>query len=150
MMVKRSEGQLVYTVQFHLEKSFQDLDTNHKRRVNPNLPPRERKRMLREEASSRTRWAHKIESRDGRVLFENFLREAIKHSEQSQNRERFSGGLTYDKSARSLPLATLTFSSLPATRTQVKISFNPAMTSTTAKSRRRFAPAMRLLPYSRR
>ncbi|HEU4594499.1 MAG TPA: hypothetical protein VFS10_04955 [Pyrinomonadaceae bacterium] len=82
MMVKRSDGQLVYTVQFHLEKSFQDLDANRKRRINPNTSPGERKRLLREEASSRTRWAHQNESRDGRVLFENFLREALKHSEQ--------------------------------------------------------------------
>ena len=49
MMVKRTEGQLIYTVQFHLEKSFEDWN------------------------KSRTRWAHPIESRDGRILFENFL-----------------------------------------------------------------------------
>jgi GMP synthase (glutamine-hydrolysing) len=49
MMVKRSEGQLIYTVQFHLEKSFEDWNR------------------------SRTRWAHPNESRDGRILFENFL-----------------------------------------------------------------------------
>ena len=29
MMVKRTEGQLIYTVQFHLEKSFQDLTVSH-------------------------------------------------------------------------------------------------------------------------
>ncbi|HEU4509087.1 MAG TPA: gamma-glutamyl-gamma-aminobutyrate hydrolase family protein [Pyrinomonadaceae bacterium] len=49
MMVKRTEGQLIYTVQFHLEKSFEDWNKN------------------------RTRWEHQNESRDGRVLFENFL-----------------------------------------------------------------------------
>lgn len=49
MMVKRSDGQLVYTVQFHLEKSFEDWNKN------------------------RTRWEHPNESRDGRILFENFL-----------------------------------------------------------------------------
>lgn len=49
MMVKRSDGQLIYTVQFHLEKSFEDWN------------------------KSRTRWEHPNESRDGRVLFENFL-----------------------------------------------------------------------------
>ncbi|MCA1633514.1 MAG: gamma-glutamyl-gamma-aminobutyrate hydrolase family protein [Acidobacteria bacterium] len=81
MMVRRAEGQLIYSVQFHLEKSFQDLSDNSKLRVNPSLTPKERKRLLREEASSRTRWAHQIESRDGRVLFENFLREALEHSE---------------------------------------------------------------------
>jgi hypothetical protein len=48
-------------------------------RVNPNATPEERRRLLREEASSRTLWAHQNESRDGRILFENFLREAIKH-----------------------------------------------------------------------
>jgi GMP synthase-like glutamine amidotransferase len=56
MMVKRGDGQLIYTVQFHLEKSFEDWD---KRRA--------------------TRWEHPNESRDGRIIFENFLREALKH-----------------------------------------------------------------------
>lgn len=49
MMVKRSDDQLIYTVQFHLEKSFEDWNKN------------------------RTRWEHPNESRDGRILFENFL-----------------------------------------------------------------------------
>lgn len=49
MMVKRTDGQLIYTVQFHLEKSFEDWN------------------------KSRTRWEHHNESRDGRILFENFL-----------------------------------------------------------------------------
>ncbi|HKS07986.1 MAG TPA: gamma-glutamyl-gamma-aminobutyrate hydrolase family protein [Pyrinomonadaceae bacterium] len=49
MMVKRTEGQLIYTVQFHLEKSFEDWN------------------------KSRTRWEHPNHSRDGRILFENFL-----------------------------------------------------------------------------
>jgi GMP synthase (glutamine-hydrolysing) len=53
MMVKRDEGQLIYTVQFHLEKSFEDWN------------------------KSRTRWEHQNESRDGRILFENFLRLAL-------------------------------------------------------------------------
>lgn len=56
MMVKRSDGQLIYTVQFHLEKSFEDW---HK---------------------SRTRWEHQNDSRDGRILFENFLRLALGHT----------------------------------------------------------------------
>ncbi|HEX5702811.1 MAG TPA: hypothetical protein VFX97_06410 [Pyrinomonadaceae bacterium] len=55
MMVKRSDGQLIYSVQFHLEKSFEDW---HK---NP------------------TRWEHPNESRDGRILFENFLRLALEN-----------------------------------------------------------------------
>lgn len=54
MMVKRSAGQLIYTVQFHLEKSFEDWN------------------------KSRTRWEHPNESRDGRLLFENFLMLAVK------------------------------------------------------------------------
>ena len=56
MMVKRAEGQLIYAVQFHLEKSFEDWRKN------------------------RTRWEHPNESRDGRIIFENFLREALKHA----------------------------------------------------------------------
>ena len=80
MMVRRAEGQLIYAVQFHLEKSFQDLSRTARRRVNPNLTPEERKRLLREEAESRTRWDHQTESRDGRIIFENFLREAIEHN----------------------------------------------------------------------
>ncbi|MDT5158973.1 MAG: hypothetical protein QOH51_3330 [Acidobacteriota bacterium] len=80
MMVKRADGQLIYTVQFHLEKSFQDL-TRNLQRIDPNLAPEERKRLLREEASSRTLWAHPNESRDGRILFENFLRLALEHKQ---------------------------------------------------------------------
>jgi GMP synthase-like glutamine amidotransferase len=78
MMVKRADGQLIYTVQFHLEKSFQDL-TSSLQRIDPNAAPEERKRLLRDEASSRTIWAHPHESRDGRILFENFLRLALEH-----------------------------------------------------------------------
>jgi GMP synthase-like glutamine amidotransferase len=55
MMVRRSDGQLIYTVQFHLEKSFEDWN------------------------KSRTRWEHQNESRDGRILFENFLNLALAH-----------------------------------------------------------------------
>lgn len=56
MMVKQSDGQLIYTVQFHLEKSFEDWN------------------------KSRTRWEHQNESRDGRILFENFLSLALAHN----------------------------------------------------------------------
>ena len=59
MMVKRDEGQLIYTVQFHLEKSFEDWN------------------------KSRTRWEHQNESRDGRILFENFLQLALAHQSHS-------------------------------------------------------------------
>jgi GMP synthase (glutamine-hydrolysing) len=55
MMVKRSDGQMIYCVQFHLEKSFEDWSKNP------------------------TRWEHPNESRDGRILFENFLKLALIH-----------------------------------------------------------------------
>lgn len=56
MLVKRSDDQLIYTVQFHLEKSFEDWSKDRA-----------------------TRWEHPNESRDGRIIFENFLREALAH-----------------------------------------------------------------------
>jgi len=59
MMVKRSDNQLIYSVQFHLEKSFEDWN------------------------KSRTRWEHPNESRDGRLLFESFLRLAREHKPSS-------------------------------------------------------------------
>jgi GMP synthase (glutamine-hydrolysing) len=55
MMVKRSGDQMIYCVQFHLEKSFEDWSKNP------------------------TRWEHPNESRDGRILFENFLELALAH-----------------------------------------------------------------------
>lgn len=56
MMVRHDAGQLIYTVQFHLEKSFEDWN------------------------KSRTRWEHQNESRDGRIIFENFLNLALAQS----------------------------------------------------------------------
>ena len=56
MMVKHSDGQMIYSVQFHLEKSFEDWSKNP------------------------TRWEHPNESRDGRILFENFLKLALEHA----------------------------------------------------------------------
>jgi GMP synthase-like glutamine amidotransferase len=58
MMVKCSEGQIIYAVQFHLEKSFEDWSKNP------------------------TRWEHLNESRDGRILFENFLKLALRHNKK--------------------------------------------------------------------
>ena len=55
MMAKHGDGQMIYCVQFHLEKSFEDWSKNP------------------------TRWEHPNESRDGRILFENFLKLAIAH-----------------------------------------------------------------------
>ncbi len=52
MMVKRADHQLIYGTQFHLEKSFQDWQADKY-------------------------WDHRNESRDGRLLFENFLIEAL-------------------------------------------------------------------------
>jgi GMP synthase-like glutamine amidotransferase len=56
MMVKRDQGQLIYGVQFHIEKSFEDYDRRYA-----------------------TAWEHRNRSRDGRIIFENFLIEALKH-----------------------------------------------------------------------
>ena len=55
MMVKNTDGQMIYAVQFHLEKSFEEWSKNP------------------------TRWEHHNESRDGRILFENFLKLALRH-----------------------------------------------------------------------
>ena len=75
MMVKRTGGQLIYTVQFHLEKSFEDWRRTFQRQDQP-LSERD---LLRKESKFRTRWEHPNESRDGRIIFENFLRESLKH-----------------------------------------------------------------------
>lgn len=53
MMVKRTDRQLIYGTQFHLEKSFQDWQADKY-------------------------WDHRNESRDGRLLFDNFLIEALR------------------------------------------------------------------------
>ena len=53
MMVLRTEKQLLYSVQFHIEKSFQDFSMDNY-------------------------WNHRIESRDGRLIFENFMIEAAR------------------------------------------------------------------------
>ncbi len=58
MMVRRVEDQLIYGVQFHLEKSFQDWQHDKY-------------------------WEHRNESRDGRLLFENFLIEALRFRQQT-------------------------------------------------------------------
>lgn len=60
MMVRRDAGQMIYCVQFHLEKSFEDWSKNP------------------------TRWEHPNESRDGRILFENFLKLALAHQKNTR------------------------------------------------------------------
>ena len=53
MMVRRTPEQLIYGVQFHIEKSFQDWNLDNY-------------------------WNHRVESRDGRLIFENFMIEALR------------------------------------------------------------------------
>jgi GMP synthase-like glutamine amidotransferase len=53
MMVRRTSEQLIYGVQFHIEKSFQDWQTDKY-------------------------WDHRSESRDGRLIFDNFLVESLR------------------------------------------------------------------------
>lgn len=61
MMVRRSQRQLIYAVQFHIEKSFEDFD-----RLDP------------------TMWDHRNKSRDGRMIFENFLIEALQWRDRTK------------------------------------------------------------------
>ena len=65
MMVKRTDGQMIYGVQFHLEKSFEDYDRRWA-----------------------TNWDHRNRSRDGRIIFENFLLEALKHRGPQRSKPR--------------------------------------------------------------
>lgn len=60
MMVRRTDEQLIYGVQFHIEKSFQDWQTDKY-------------------------WEHRNESRDGRLIFDNFLVEALRFRGKDEN-----------------------------------------------------------------
>ncbi len=60
MMVRRTAEQLIYGVQFHIEKSFQDWQADKY-------------------------WDHRNESRDGRLLFDNFLIEALRFRGKAVN-----------------------------------------------------------------
>lgn len=60
MMVRRTSEQLIYGVQFHIEKSFQDWQADKY-------------------------WDHRNESRDGRLLFDNFLVEALRFRGKAVN-----------------------------------------------------------------
>lgn len=62
MMVRRTAEHLIYGVQFHIEKSFQDWKLDNY-------------------------WEHRIESRDGRLIFENFLIEAQRFNLSKQSNE---------------------------------------------------------------
>jgi GMP synthase-like glutamine amidotransferase len=53
MIARRTADQLIYGVQFHIEKSFQDWQTDKY-------------------------WDHRNESRDGRMIFDNFLVESLR------------------------------------------------------------------------
>ncbi|MFN0086897.1 MAG: type 1 glutamine amidotransferase [Blastocatellia bacterium] len=65
MMVRRKPGQLIYAVQFHIEKSFQDWQADKY-------------------------WEHRNESRDGRLLFDNFFVEALRF--RGKETELVTGG----------------------------------------------------------
>jgi GMP synthase-like glutamine amidotransferase len=60
MIVRRTPEQLIYGVQFHLEKSFQDWQADKY-------------------------WEHRNESRDGRLLFDNFLIESLRRRGKEAN-----------------------------------------------------------------
>lgn len=60
MMVRRTAEQLIYGVQFHIEKSFQDWQADKY-------------------------WDHRNESRDGRLLFDNFLIESLRFRGKAAN-----------------------------------------------------------------
>lgn len=68
MMVRRTTDQLIYGVQFHIEKSFQDWQTDKY-------------------------WDHRNESRDGRLLFDNFLIESLRFRGKTVN---LAGNGTYE------------------------------------------------------
>jgi GMP synthase-like glutamine amidotransferase len=60
MIVRRTSEQLIYGVQFHLEKSFQDWQADKY-------------------------WDHRNESRDGRLIFDNFLVESLRFRGREAN-----------------------------------------------------------------
>jgi GMP synthase-like glutamine amidotransferase len=75
MMVRRTTEQLIYGVQFHIEKSFQDWQTDKY-------------------------WEHRNESRDGRLLFENFLAESLRFRGKEFNLMNGSGSLPVAETAK--------------------------------------------------
>ncbi|MEP7342430.1 MAG: gamma-glutamyl-gamma-aminobutyrate hydrolase family protein [Acidobacteriota bacterium] len=75
MMVRRTSEQLIYGVQFHIEKSFQDWQTDKY-------------------------WDHRNESRDGRLLFDNFLIESLRFRGKEFNLMNGSGSLPQPETAK--------------------------------------------------
>lgn len=89
MFVRRTKDQLIYSVQFHLEKSFQDWQTDKY-------------------------WEHRNESRDGRLLFDNFLVEALKF--RGKGEQVLQGDLAYFAPvAKTKTAAAATVGDVPAT-----------------------------------
>lgn len=60
MIARRAGGQLIYGAQFHIEKSFQDWQADKY-------------------------WDHRNESRDGRMIFDNFLVESLRFRGKEAN-----------------------------------------------------------------
>lgn len=77
MMVRRTSEQLIYGVQFHIEKSFQDWQTDKY-------------------------WDHRNESRDGRLLFDNFLIESLRFRGKEFNLADGSGPLPMAEAAKAV------------------------------------------------
>jgi len=75
MMVRRTSEQLIYGVQFHIEKSFQDWQTDKY-------------------------WEHRNESRDGRLLFDNFLIESLRFRGKEFNLMNGSSSLPQTEMAK--------------------------------------------------
>ncbi len=87
MMVRRTTNQLIYGVQFHIEKSFQDWQTDKY-------------------------WDHRNESRDGRLLFDNFLVESLRFRGKEIN---LAGDGDYKPVASTAKAASAGAAGIPAT-----------------------------------
>jgi GMP synthase-like glutamine amidotransferase len=78
MIARRTPEQLIYGVQFHIEKSFQDWQTDKY-------------------------WDHRNESRDGRMIFDNFLVESLRFRGKEAN---LVNGLVSGKNGKPAPRKT--------------------------------------------
>lgn len=88
MMVRRTAGQLIYGVQFHIEKSFQDWQLDKF-------------------------WEHRNESRDGRLLFDNFLFEALRF--RGKTAQLVNGKVAKSTSEKAQAASSGGVASVPAT-----------------------------------